>query len=147
VKTTDGKQAKVKKLEKSEILMVNIGSTATGAKVLAVKADVARLSLTSPACTEVGEKVALSRRIEKHWRLIGWVSIYSRDPLYGKCLQSLRRISRRDRPLSQRRTERDRSVSTSSDESTRDNRKWRHDLRDLEHLCLGHLVSHCMYGV
>lgn len=55
--------------------MVNIGSTATGAKVVAVKADAARLSLTSPACTEIGEKVALSRRIEKHWRLIGWANI------------------------------------------------------------------------
>ena len=72
VKTADGKQQKVGKLQKTEVLMVNIGSTATGAKVMAVKADVARLQLTSPACTELGEKVALSRRIEKHWRLIGW---------------------------------------------------------------------------
>ncbi|KAB8336877.1 hypothetical protein FH972_021185 [Carpinus fangiana] len=75
VKTADGKQAKVAKLTKNEILMVNIGSTATGAKVVAVKGDAARLTLTSPACTEVGEKVALSRRIEKHWRLIGWATI------------------------------------------------------------------------
>jgi len=75
VKTTDGKQAKVAKLTKNEVLMVNIGSTATGAKVIGVKADIARLSLTSPACTKIGEKIALSRRIEKHWRLIGWASI------------------------------------------------------------------------
>merc|ERR1712225_11909 len=75
VKTADGKQAKVAKLAKNEVLMVNIGSTATGAKVVAVKADAARLQLTSPACTEIGEKVALSRRIEKHWRLIGWATI------------------------------------------------------------------------
>ena len=75
VKTADGKQAKVAKLSKNEVLMVNIGSTATGAKVIAVKADAAKLQLTSPACTNVGEKVALSRRIEKHWRLIGWATI------------------------------------------------------------------------
>jgi translation initiation factor 2 subunit 3 len=31
-----------------------------------VKADAAKLSLTSPACTEVGEKIAISRRIDKH---------------------------------------------------------------------------------
>jgi translation initiation factor 2 subunit 3 len=55
--------------------MVNIGSTATGAKVIGVKADAAKLSLTSPACTEIGEKIALSRRIDKHWRLIGWANI------------------------------------------------------------------------
>ncbi|KAK3629424.1 eukaryotic translation initiation factor 2 subunit gamma [Elasticomyces elasticus] len=75
VKTADGKQAKVAKLAKNEVLMVNIGSTATGAKVIAVKADIAKLQLTSPACTEIKEKVALSRRIEKHWRLIGWATI------------------------------------------------------------------------
>ena len=72
VKSAEGKQAKVAKLAKNEVLMVNIGSTATGAKVTALKADAARLTLLNPACTEVGEKVALSRRIEKHWRLIGW---------------------------------------------------------------------------
>ena len=41
VKTADGKQAKVAKLSKNEVLMVNIGSTATGAKVAGVKADAA----------------------------------------------------------------------------------------------------------
>ncbi|ERF77183.1 Eukaryotic translation initiation factor 2 subunit gamma [Endocarpon pusillum Z07020] len=75
VKTADGKQAKVAKLSKNEVLMVNIGSTATGAKVMGVKADAAKLTLTNPACTEIGEKIALSRRIEKHWRLIGWANI------------------------------------------------------------------------
>ena len=69
------KQAKVRKLVANEVLMVNIGSTATGARVVAVKADMARLQLTSPACTEINEKIALSRRIDKHWRLIGWATI------------------------------------------------------------------------
>ena len=71
VRTADGKQAKVEKLAKNEVIMVNIGSTATGAKVSATKKDAAKLILTSPACTNIGEKVALSRRIEKHWRLVG----------------------------------------------------------------------------
>ncbi|GFT17664.1 eukaryotic translation initiation factor 2 subunit 3B, partial [Nephila pilipes] len=62
----------VQKLAKTEVLMVNIGSLSTGGRVLAVKADLAKISLTNPVCTEVGEKIALSRRIEKHWRLIGW---------------------------------------------------------------------------
>lgn len=76
VKTSGQKQgAKVRKLEVGEVLMVNIGSTATGARVVAVRADMARVQLTSPACTEVNEKIALSRRIEKHWRLIGWATI------------------------------------------------------------------------
>lgn len=76
VKTSDGgKQAKVQKLSKGEILMVNIGSTATGGRVIAVKNELAKIALTQPVCTEVEEKIALSRRVDKHWRLIGWGEI------------------------------------------------------------------------
>jgi len=76
VKTSDGgKQAKVQKLSRAEILMVNIGSTATGGKVQAVKGDLAKIALTQPVCTTEGEKIALSRRVDKHWRLIGWGQI------------------------------------------------------------------------
>ncbi|KAG7093736.1 hypothetical protein E1B28_007387 [Marasmius oreades] len=75
VKSEDKKQTKVSKLTKNEILLVNIGSTSTGGRVVSVKADLAKIQLTSPACTEIGEKVALSRRIEKHWRLVGWGSV------------------------------------------------------------------------
>lgn len=69
------KQGKVTKLTKGEVLMLNIGSMSTGARVLAVKNDLAKLQLTSPVCTKTGEKLALSRRVEKHWRLIGWGQI------------------------------------------------------------------------
>ena len=58
----------VQKLSKDEILMVNIGSLSSGGRVLAVKADLAKIGLTTPVCTEIGEKIALSRRVEKHWR-------------------------------------------------------------------------------
>jgi hypothetical protein len=37
-------------------------------QVLAVKADLAKVQLTQPVCTQEGEKIALSRRVEKHWR-------------------------------------------------------------------------------
>jgi len=69
------KAGKVQKLAKGEVLMLNIGSMSTGARVLAVKSDLAKLQLTSPVCTTEGEKVALSRRVDKHWRLIGWGQI------------------------------------------------------------------------
>ncbi|KAK2638183.1 hypothetical protein Ddye_025978 [Dipteronia dyeriana] len=69
------RQGKVSKLAKGEILMLNIGSMSTGARVVAVKNDLAKLQLTSPVCTSKGEKIALSRRVEKHWRLIGWGQI------------------------------------------------------------------------
>lgn len=76
VRSKEGeKQSKVTKLSKQEVLMLNIGSMCTGARVLAIKGDLAKLQLTSPVCTKEGEKVALSRRVEKHWRLIGWGQI------------------------------------------------------------------------
>merc|ERR1712153_2747 len=71
----DKKAAKVQKLSKNEVLMVNIGSLSTGGRVIAVKAGLAKIGLTTPVCTSVGEKIALSRRVEKHWRLIGWGQI------------------------------------------------------------------------
>lgn len=84
----DSKAGKVSKLKKGEVLMVNIGSTAAGGRVLGIKEnDLAKVTLTNPVCTQVDDKVALSRRIEKHWRLIGWGSIIKGttiNPVYSK---------------------------------------------------------------
>lgn len=72
----------VQKLAIDETLLLNIGSTSTGARITALdkSADGVRLctvTLTSPVCTEIGEKVALSRRINRNWRLIGWGVIHA----------------------------------------------------------------------
>lgn len=40
--------------------MVNIGSLSTGGRVTAVKADLAKISLTQPVCTEVTTPPAVS---------------------------------------------------------------------------------------
>lgn len=76
IRAQDGdKNTKVAKLRKGEFLMVNIGSTSVGGRVTGVKPDMAKLELTGPVCTKIGDKVALSRRVDKHWRLIGWGQI------------------------------------------------------------------------
>ncbi|KAL7080029.1 hypothetical protein ACQ4LE_000797 [Meloidogyne hapla] len=76
VRTEVGKKAaKVAKLSKGEVLMVNIGSLSTGGRVTAVKGEAAKITLTDPICTEINQNIALSRRIDKHWRLIGWGTI------------------------------------------------------------------------
>uniref|UniRef100_A0A2K5D7M5 protein-synthesizing GTPase n=1 Tax=Aotus nancymaae TaxID=37293 RepID=A0A2K5D7M5_AOTNA len=68
----DKKAAKVQKLSKNEVLMVNIGSLSTGGRVSAVKADLGKIVLINPVCTEVGEKIALSRSVEKLcWHNVG----------------------------------------------------------------------------
>ncbi|KAL3315521.1 Eukaryotic translation initiation factor 2 subunit 3 [Cichlidogyrus casuarinus] len=69
---TEGRGVKVEKLAKNEILMVNIGSSSTGGQILGVKGDLAKIALNTPVCTEVDEKIALSRRVDSNWRLIGW---------------------------------------------------------------------------
>lgn len=81
VRSDSGTQTRVSRLERGEIIMVNIGSFSTGGKVLSMKGDTARITLSSPACTEIGEKLALSRRIDRHWRLIGWGNILSGIPV------------------------------------------------------------------
>jgi translation initiation factor 2 subunit 3 len=81
VKILEGaKSAKVGQLSKGEMLMVNIGSTSTGGRVVKVMVGsksepLARITLTQPVCTQENEKIALSRRVDKHWRLIGWGEI------------------------------------------------------------------------
>ena len=60
----------VAKLTKGEMLMVNIGSTSVGGRVVVVGESVCHLSLTLPVCTQEDEKVALSRRVEGHWRCV-----------------------------------------------------------------------------
>lgn len=81
VKILEGaKSAKVTKLSKGEMLMVNIGSTSTGGRVVKVMVGtkgepLAKITLTQPVCTQENEKIALSRRVDKHWRLIGWGEI------------------------------------------------------------------------
>lgn len=66
----------MQKLSKNELLILNIGSLQTGGRVSAVKTDLDKIVLTNPSiCTEVGEKIALSQRVEKHWSLIGYDQI------------------------------------------------------------------------
>eukprot|EP00760_Papus_ankaliazontas_P038785 PhM_4_TR9307/c0_g1_i1/m.24446/K03242/EIF2S3; translation initiation factor 2 subunit 3 len=73
VKSDASEQArKVMSLSVGEILQVNIGALSTGGRVLRTKGNIARLALTQPVCTSEGEKLALSRRVDKHFRLIGW---------------------------------------------------------------------------
>ncbi len=71
----DKAKQKVSRLKAEEILMINIGSTSLGGKVLTVTSDKVRIQFMNPVCANEGEKIALSRRIERNFRLIGWGEI------------------------------------------------------------------------
>jgi translation initiation factor 2 subunit 3 len=71
----DKAKQKVNKLKADEILMINIGSTSTGGKILSVSSDKVRIQFMNPVCANEGEKIAMSRRIDRNFRLIGWGEI------------------------------------------------------------------------
>lgn len=65
----------VSEIKKGETLLVNVGSTAVGGKVVyigGINKDQVSFELLNPVCSEIGEKIAISRKIEESWRLIGW---------------------------------------------------------------------------
>lgn len=77
VKSEGGDRArqKVSKLKVDEILMINIGSTSLGGKVLNVTRDKVMIQFMNPVCANEGEKIAMSRKIDRNFRLIGWGEI------------------------------------------------------------------------
>eukprot|EP01029_Cantina_marsupialis_P002705 TRINITY_DN125752_c0_g1_i2.p1 TRINITY_DN125752_c0_g1~~TRINITY_DN125752_c0_g1_i2.p1 ORF type:complete len:511 (-),score=155.43 TRINITY_DN125752_c0_g1_i2:115-1647(-) len=81
----EDKKTKVKKLQKGEVLQVNVAARQTMAKVAQMfkrdgKAYV-NLSLTKPVCAAVEDRMAISRRVDNHWRLIGWARIIDGVPI------------------------------------------------------------------
>ena len=51
--------------------MINVGTGKT-IGVVSVQGNISTLKLKLPVCSNVGERVALSRRMGGRWRLIGY---------------------------------------------------------------------------
>ena len=69
-----------------EVLLLNVGSTSVGGKVIKISGDnedEISFELLNPVSAEIGEKIAISRKIEKSWRLIGWGEV-----LRGEIMES-----------------------------------------------------------
>jgi translation initiation factor 2 subunit 3 len=62
---------KVKPLQSGELLRVNIGTAPLLGKIIKVNTKKCEIELRRPACIFDGQNVALSRRIDERWRLIG----------------------------------------------------------------------------
>ena len=65
-----GMAENVQAIKLEEILLVNVGSTAVGAKAYPVTGSKSSVEfkLINPVCAEIGEKIAISRRINDSWR-------------------------------------------------------------------------------
>jgi len=75
VSKTGSNTGKIQRIQRDELLMINVGSVSAPGRVTAIKTTekVMKIQFThKPVCSSKGEKVALSRRINSHWRLIGW---------------------------------------------------------------------------
>jgi len=59
-----------------EVLMINVGSQSLAGKIIRIpRRDRARIEFTKPVCANIDDKIALSRRVENNFRLIGWGEI------------------------------------------------------------------------
>ena len=76
VKSSSGTgSTKVSNLKQDELLMINIGSQSLAGKVISVKKESVRIEFSKPCCANIGDKIALSRRVDNNFRLIGWGEI------------------------------------------------------------------------
>lgn len=62
-------------LKKEEPILLNIGSTTTGCKILELTPTTAVFELLKPCCCELQERIAISRKIKNNWRLVGYAVI------------------------------------------------------------------------
>ncbi len=75
IKRGDKAMAHIAPIRVNELLLVNAGSTAVGSTVKEIRGqnnDIIVFNLSYPICSEIGEKIAVSRKIGHSWRLIGW---------------------------------------------------------------------------
>jgi len=67
---------RIRTLTVDEVLMINVGSQSLAGKIIKVpRKDRARIEFTKPVCANIDDKIALSRRVENNFRLIGWGEI------------------------------------------------------------------------
>ncbi|CBH18360.1 eukaryotic translation initiation factor 2 gamma, putative [Trypanosoma equiperdum] len=76
-KQRDRNAKRVQKLNVQETLQINVGTLTAGATVVSItkSPDIAKLTLVTPVCCTMDEQIAISRLVEKNFRLIGWGTI------------------------------------------------------------------------
>ncbi|MFX1506943.1 MAG: translation initiation factor IF-2 subunit gamma [Promethearchaeota archaeon] len=65
-------QTKVHEIEMNENLMLSVATAKTVGKVTKTGKKGIHVGLRLPVCAEVGTRIAISRQIDRRWRLIGW---------------------------------------------------------------------------
>jgi translation initiation factor 2 subunit 3 len=67
----------VEPLKTNEPLMLTVGTATTVGIIIELRPDWIRVKLKLPVCADQGQRIAVSRRIEGKWHLIGYGEIKS----------------------------------------------------------------------
>ena len=59
-------------LKTKEPLMITVGTRTTVGIPITVRENIVDINLTIPVCAPVGQRIALSRRVDGKWHLIGY---------------------------------------------------------------------------
>tara|TARA_B110000014_G_scaffold241817_1_gene210921 strand:- start:1489 stop:2076 length:588 start_codon:yes stop_codon:yes gene_type:complete len=59
-------------LKTKEPLMITVGTRTTVGIPITVKGNIVDINLTIPVCAPIGQRIALSRRVDGKWHLIGY---------------------------------------------------------------------------
>ncbi|KAI5168312.1 translation initiation factor 2 subunit 3 [Pancytospora epiphaga] len=59
-------------LRADEHILLNIGSTSTGSKIMELTDNKVRFELIKPCCCNIGDRISISRKVKNNWRLIGF---------------------------------------------------------------------------
>jgi len=62
----------VEELKTKEPLMITVGTRTTVGIPITVKDNIVDINLTIPVCAPIGQRIALSRRVDGKWHLIGY---------------------------------------------------------------------------
>ena len=66
------REIEVDKIKPREILMLNVGTSTTICTVMNIHKDEMEVSLKYPIISEKNQRIAIGRRIQNRWRLIGF---------------------------------------------------------------------------
>lgn len=68
-----------------EAFLLNIGSCSLAASLLSIDNSIAKFELSRPVCSDIEEKITISKKVAGSWRLIGYATVVggeSLEPLY-----------------------------------------------------------------
>ena len=68
-------QALVNKVRSNEAVVINAATNVTSGIVSSAREDIIEIDLKRPICANIGDKLAISRRVGESWRLIGFGTI------------------------------------------------------------------------